>query len=105
MQKWRRSDAVACAGARVVPLSSRARREGRLRAIGSFRDAGGSTADFSLGRRVDWFTSDASVALPEANGDVHCLSPGTATLSARDRKSGLTSTETGGDGVVSCTGA
>lgn len=71
----------------------------RLRAFGSFE---GSSGAFSLGRRVDWFSSDATVALPEADGDVHCLAHGTATLSARDQKSGLTSTATGGDGEVRC---
>ena len=71
----------------------------RLRALGTFE---GSTETFSMGRRVDWFSSDTTVAVPEADGDVRCLTPGTATLSARDMKSGLTSTATGGDGVVSC---
>ena len=71
----------------------------RLRVFGTFE---GSSEAFSMGRRVDWFSSDAAIAVPEADGDVHCLAPGAATFSARDQKSGLTSTATGGDGVVHC---
>jgi hypothetical protein len=71
----------------------------RLRALGTFE---GSTQAFSLGRRVDWFSSDITIAVPEADGDVHCLAPGTATLSARDKKSGLTSSQAGGDGEILC---
>lgn len=74
--------------------------EERIRAFGTF--AGPVSDAFNLGRRVDWFTSDASVAVAEANGDLHCLGPGTATLSARDRESGVTSTATGGDAQVTC---
>ena len=55
-----------------------------------------------MGGRVDWFTSDPEVALVDGDGDVVCLAPGTATLSARDEKSGLTSTATGGDCALTC---
>ena len=62
----------------------------RIRALGTFEGAAGT---FRMGGRVDWFTSDPAVALVDGDGDVTCLAPGTATLSARDEKSGITSTE------------
>jgi hypothetical protein len=74
--------------------------EERIRAFGTF--AGPAPEAFDLGRRVDWFTSDASVAVAEAIGDILYLAPGTATIFARDRESGLSSTETGGAAVVRC---
>jgi hypothetical protein len=70
-----------------------------LRALGTFDPPAGP---FRMGGRVDWFTSDPAVALVDADGDVLCLAPGTATLSARDEKSGLASTATGGDCALTC---
>lgn len=71
----------------------------RIRALGSFDPPAGP---FRMGGRVDWFSSDAEVATVDGDGDVECLAAGTATLSARDEKSGITSTATGGDGVLTC---
>lgn len=71
----------------------------RLRALGTYEGAAGT---FRMGGRVDWFTSDPSVATIDGDGDVACLADGTATLSARDRETGITSTATGGDGEVTC---
>ena len=71
----------------------------RIRALGTFADTAGA---FRMGGRVDWFTSDPGVALVDRDGDVTCLAPGTATLSARDEKSGITSTATGGDCALTC---
>jgi uncharacterized protein YjdB len=55
-----------------------------------------------MGGRVDWFTSDPDVATVDGDGDIACLAAGTATLSARDEETGITSTATGGDGEVTC---
>jgi uncharacterized protein YjdB len=71
----------------------------RLRALGTYEGAAGS---FRMGGRVDWFTSDPDVATVDGDGDVACLAAGTATLSARDEETGITSTATGGDGEVTC---
>jgi hypothetical protein len=71
----------------------------RIRALGTFDPPAGP---FRMGGRVDWFTSDPAVALVDSDGDVICLAPGAATLSARDEKSGLTSTATGGDCALTC---
>jgi uncharacterized protein YjdB len=71
----------------------------RIRALGSYQGAAGT---FRMGGRVDWFTSDSSVALVDGDGDVVCIAPGTATLSARDEETGMTSTATGGDCALTC---
>jgi hypothetical protein len=74
----------------------------RLRALGTYVAYAGNTEVFSIGRRVDWFSSDPQVAVAEADGDVHCLAPGTATVSVRDPESGLSSSATGGDCELRC---
>lgn len=71
----------------------------RIRALGTYEGAAGS---FRMGGRVDWFTSDATVATVDRDGDVECVAEGTATLWARDRETGITSTATGGDGEATC---
>ena len=63
---------------------------------------GSGPGSFSWGRRVAWSSSAPAVATVDADGDVLCLAPGNATLVAADPTSTVTSTATGGDGVVSC---
>jgi len=71
----------------------------RIRALGTYEGAAGT---FRMGGRADWFTSDPDVAVVDSDGDVECLAAGTATLWARDRETGLTSTATGGDCALTC---
>jgi hypothetical protein len=53
----------------------------------------GSTETFSWGGRVVWTSSDPAIASVNADGDVLCVGAGTATISARDRRSAVTSTD------------
>lgn len=62
----------------------------------------GNPDPYSWGRQVAWTSSDPAVASVDDDGDVLCESVGSATLSARDPKTGRTSTATGGDGEVTC---
>jgi hypothetical protein len=71
----------------------------RFRALGTFEHAAGS---FRMGSRVDWFSSDPGIAVAEADGDVECVAPGEVAVSARDKKSGITSTESEQDAVLTC---
>ena len=51
---------------------------------------------------VTWSSNYTSVATIDATGKATCLAGGRATLSATDPSSGITSTATGGNCVLSC---
>lgn len=62
----------------------------------------GNPNTFAWTRQVEWTSSDPAVASVDGDGDVRCESAGSATLSARDPKTGVTSTGTGGDALLTC---
>ncbi|MBM4265964.1 MAG: hypothetical protein FJ144_05025 [Deltaproteobacteria bacterium] len=77
--------------------------EKQYKAFGAF--PGGATADIT--DSVDWFISAGNppVASISPTGRVKGLRLGDATISARDRESGITSTASGDDRVASIVGA
>jgi hypothetical protein len=59
---------------------------------------------FSWGRRVVWSSSNDGVASVNTDGDVLCRMPGTAVISALDRRSGVSSADSDpADGAITCT--
>jgi trimeric autotransporter adhesin len=65
-----------------------------------------SSTDFSWGRRVVWTSSNGGVASVNDDGDVACVAVGTAVISARDPRTGVSSTDPpSGDGVITCVAA
>ncbi len=74
----------------------------RVDAPATFVDTVGS---FNWRTRVDWTSSDPLAATIESDGDVLCLSAGDVTLSAEDPKTGVSSTDSDGDGQLTCVAA
>lgn len=62
-----------------------------------------NASTFSWGGRVVWTSSNDAVASVDGDGDVLCRTPGTAIISALDRRSGVRSTDTDADGQITCT--
>jgi large repetitive protein len=62
----------------------------------------GSDETFSWGRRVVWISNDGAVATVSEDGDVLCVGAGAATISARDARTAISSTEDAADGVITC---
>jgi len=77
---------------------------GAVEAEGTFRD--GSVANIS--NKVDWYTADSLVVEvsnePGSQGEMTTLKSGVATISAVDQDTGISSTESGGDAVVTVGG-
>jgi hypothetical protein len=67
----------------------------------------GSMDTFSWGGRVVWTSSHPAIASVNEDGDVTCLDLGTATISARDPRTAVSSSdpEPPQDGVVTCVAA
>jgi hypothetical protein len=70
-------------------------------------DVDQSAESFSWGRRVGWTSSNDAVASIDSDGDVLCRTVGSAILSARDRRSGVSSSDSNpsADGTISCVAA
>lgn len=86
----------------VSPLSRRVAASSRSRFVATAQYADGDVRNFT--QRVEWRSNDASVAVaPNVAGDrsrIDALAPGVATISAYDAASGLTSSDTGDDAVL-----
>ena len=70
-----------------------------LKARATFSDRCGQLTYTS---RVRWQSSDPAIASVDAAGVATCNAPGTASISTLDRKSGVTSTASGGDTRITC---
>jgi hypothetical protein len=64
----------------------------------------GDCRKYNYGNRLNWTSSNPAVATVNREGEVNCLSEGTSILSVRDRRFGVTSTDSGDDGKVICGG-
>jgi hypothetical protein len=64
----------------------------------------GRSDSFSVGGRVNWSSSNPTVAKVNASGTVSCVTVGTAVISAKDPLSGFTSTSSGGNCALTCAG-
>lgn len=72
-----------------------------LKGVGVFA---GREDGFSLGSRLDWFSSNPAAVSVNGSGLVTCLTVGVSTISAMDPATGVTSTDTLGDLDVTCSG-
>ncbi len=72
-----------------------------LKGVGQFA---GRADGFSLGSSLDWFSTDPSAISVSGSGLVTCHTVGVAIISAMDPATGITSSDTLGDLVVTCSG-
>jgi hypothetical protein len=73
-----------------------------MKANGTFA---GDCHTFNYGSRLAWSSSSPGVATIDNEGNLHCVADGSATISVRDRPTGITSTQGGDNATVICGGS
>jgi len=70
-----------------------------LKALATYQ---GNSSTFNVSSKVIWSSSNTAVVTVTTKGAATCVGAGTATVSVKDPKTGLTSTATGGDSTITC---